>query len=144
MGLARPTCAFVGASALAIAASLGCGPPDPYGVVGTKGSIKYDDGSLIEAGRIELLFGSQEPPKDPKTHPRQGVAEVNTADGTFTATTYDFEDGLIRGKHRVVAMSIAPRGGYTNAIPPVYRSADTTPLEIDAQGQFVELTIPKP
>lgn len=122
----------------------GCGGGGPYGVVSTKGVIKYDDGSLIEAERIELLFISQEPPQDAKTHPKQGVAEVNVADGTFTPTTYDFGDGLIRGKHRVTAKAIKMGFGYTPAIPPKYHSTDSTPLEIDAQGQFLELSIEKP
>ena len=123
---------------------LGCGGSGPYGVVSTKGVIKYDDGSLIQAERIELLFNSQEPAKDAKTHPRQGVAEVNVADGTFTPTTYEFGDGLIRGEHLVIAKSIKMGFGNTPAIPQKYHSTETTPLRIDAQGQFLELTIEKP
>lgn len=122
----------------------GCGQGGAYGVVPAEGSVKYDDGTLIEAGRIELLFVSQEEAIDAKTHPRQGVAEVNVADGTFTASTYGFHDGVIRGEHRVIAQSIAPQGGYTKAIPKKYSRAESTPLVIDAQGQSIDLVIEKP
>lgn len=127
-----------------VALGSGCGSEGAFGVVPASGTVKYDDGSLIQAGRIELVFVPQQPAKDAKTHPRQGVAEVNVADGTFTASTYEFHDGIIRGKHRVTAKSIAEQGGFTKAISKKYRSADSTPLEIDAQGQSIDLVIAKP
>lgn len=140
----RPTRSAIVLAALLVGLSVGCGGPGPYDTVGGKGTIRYDDGSNIPAGRIELIFISQQPPLDAKTHPRQGVAEVNVADGSFTVTTYEANDGLIRGEHVVLAKSIAPGGGYTPAIPAEYRSASTTPLSVDAQGQAIELVVPRP
>ena len=46
---------------LALAGLCGCGGSDPFPYVKVKGTITYDDGSLIPADRIELRFISQAP-----------------------------------------------------------------------------------
>ena len=135
--------AMAAAACFALLAT-GCGSNGAYRTVSARGTIKYADGSLIPADRISLEFISQEPAKDAKTHARPGKSEVNVEDGSFVVSTYEFEDGLIRGKHKVTAASIKASGGYTKQIPGKYRGVRTTPLEINAEGGPIELLIEKP
>ena len=129
----------------ALLAVVGCGQSGAYSVVPSTGTVKYDDGSVIPAGRIELRFISQEPAQDAGTHPRQGITEVNVEDGTFDyVSTYKHGDGLIRGEHKVIARSIAPGGGYTPAIGEQYASESSTPLVVQADGKPIDLVIEKP
>ncbi len=82
----------------------GCGSKEPYSKTKVNGKITYDDGSLIQGKKVILKFNPLAAPIDKKTYPRPGSAAVNPTDGTFAeATTYDFGDGLILGKHKVSA-----------------------------------------
>jgi len=62
----------------------GCGSGNAYNTMKVSGDIKYDDGSIIPAERIELKFYSQEPGKDVKVVPKMGVTEVDVSQGTFS------------------------------------------------------------
>jgi hypothetical protein len=124
---------------------LGCGSSGPYGLQKVSGKVIYEDGSVIPAARIEIKFQSLEPPKDAQTHPRPGVVEVNTADGSFQdVSTYDFGDGAIRGRHKVVIMAMDAQNVPIAAIPFQYCSVDTTPLEVDTADSPFEFKVPKP
>lgn len=130
----------------AIATLSGCGSDNAYETIKVSGDIKYDDGSIIPAQRIELKFYSQAPGKDVKTVPKMGVTEVEVAQGTFSmVSTYDFGDGIIQGKHKVVAAAMDGKNGYLDAIPEAYRNLKTTPLTVDTtDGRKINLVIPKP
>jgi major membrane immunogen (membrane-anchored lipoprotein) len=104
----RRCCLAAGAvfSAVALAGLVGCGKSDSFDKLPVKGKITYEDGSLIPAARIRLRFSPLTPPIDQKIYPRPGTAEVNVADGTFSsATTSDYGDGLVVGRHTVRATS---------------------------------------
>ena len=116
----------------------GCsGASNPYGTVPASGQITFSDGSLIPAARIDVQFISQEPPVDAKTHPRPGVALVEPADGTFVVSTYNFNDGVIQGRHKVIVSAYDEQRRPLKSISRDYTSVETTPLEIDtADGNF--------
>lgn len=119
----------------------GCGSKTTYPIVPVQGTIKYEDGSIIPAYRIQLKFISQEPPLDKKTHPRPGLGEVKVEDGSFAVSTYGFEDGLIRGTHTVTARSFNEQNLPSPEIPIAYGSPDSSPLEVNAEESPFELVI---
>jgi hypothetical protein len=89
-------------STLLLCGVIGCGASEPFRLIPVKGKVTYQDGSLIRAARIEVMFLPEAKPIDAKTHPRPGRAEVNPADGTFSeATSHKYGDGLVAGKHKV-------------------------------------------
>ena len=123
----------------------GCGSKNAYQTVAVSGTIKYDDGSTIPAARIELQFVPQAAEIDIKTKPKLGVAEVNVEDGSFeVASTYDYGDGLVVGKHKVLAAALAEPVGYLDSIPPEFRDIKKTSLEVDTSNKPFEIVIPKP
>ncbi len=123
---------------------VGCGNANPYATIPVTGVVKYVDGSLIPAQRITLKFISEQPPLDPKTHPRPGLGEVNVEDGSFVVSTYDFDDGLIRGKHRVTVMSVDGRGLPSSEVPRRYHLPETSGLVVDTEKLPFELLIENP
>ncbi|HPP53453.1 MAG TPA: hypothetical protein PK777_10915 [Thermoguttaceae bacterium] len=120
---------------------------EPYGVVPIRGKVTYEDGSLIPAASLLLEFNSQEKPKDPKTYPRPGRAEVNVADGTFSnVSTYDYNDGAIRGEHKVVVKAFDKNGAPVyHLFDKKYSDATTTPLtiQVGSEREF-HIKVPKP
>jgi hypothetical protein len=125
---------------------LGCGGGEPFSNVPVKGSVKYDDGSLIQAENLQVVFYPQTPPKDAKTHPKPGTAIVNVADGTFTnVTSHKPNDGIVVGEHKVVVQTLNKDHMVVNGIlPPEYENADTTPLKYNtADKTDAVFTIPK-
>ena len=123
----------------------GCGGGGPYGTKKITGTILYDDGSVIPADRIELRFISQEPPVDSKTYPKPGLVDVNVTDGTFSdVSTYRYGDGIIKGKHKIAAMSLDAKNMPTTSIPLEFNSPDTSTLEVDSSESTFKLVIPKP
>jgi len=129
---------------LLICASVGCGSSNPWDPVEVTGKITYEDDSVIPGG-ARLYFMPQTPPLDAKTFPRQGVVDINAADGTFEyVTTYKYADGLIPGKHKVVVSAGSRGGSASSAVPKVYSSVTTTPLEIDTADSPLHIKIRKP
>jgi len=119
---------------------------EPFTMVKASGKITYEDGTLIpaEGNYVQLTFYSQTPPRDPKTHPRPGTAEVNLADGTFACvTSHKYSDGLTVGKHKVVVsadvLQEVPKG-----VPPEYNDPAKTPLEVDTDQQPFVLKMKQP
>lgn len=132
------------AALFATMAALGCGPSEPFPLVNATGTVTYEDGGVIPAKQILVRFESLEPPKDPKTHPRPGQGYVDVATGRFEKlTTYQYADGLIRGRHKALVVA-TPEEGEPLPVPEEYGRADTTPLEIDATGQAIELRVRRP
>lgn len=119
----------------------GCGSSNPYETVPARGTIKFADGSSIEAARIDVEFISQAPPVDAATHPRPGIAAVDPQTGEFVVSPYAYGDGLILGRHRVTVVAYDEQRRPLKAIGPEYRQPDTTPLEIEADGAELELRI---
>lgn len=138
---------FVASVALALltAGIGGCGGSGPYGLKRVNGTVTYEDGSVIPAHRIEIKFWSMEQPLDEKTHPRPGVAEVQVDSGKFSdVSTYDYGDGAIKGRHKVVIMAMDEGNVPIPVIPGVYLSPETTPLEVTTDDAPFEFKLPKP
>jgi len=125
-----------------VAAFPGCGGyKPPYGCTKVSGTVTYDDGSLIPAERIRLIFVSQAPPLDPKTPPKNGLAEADVKTGKFAgATTFDYNDGIIAGEHKVLVNC----WGNGKLIPDEYRDVATTPLKVKSSDSPFHFKIPKP
>lgn len=121
----------------------GCGGGDPFSYEQVSGKVTYEDGSPIPYG-LMLTFYPQCGPLDAKTHPRQGMAQVDQQTGEFrSATSYQPNDGLVRGKHKVTIIStsgmIPPE-----IVPPEYADLTRTPLEVDTAEQPLHLKVRKP
>ena len=119
------------ASALALAAVSGCGSSDPYPVEKVSGKITYEDGSLIPASPLRLIFVAQVPTVDPKTPPKNGVAVVNVKTGEFSSVnTYGSKDGIIKGEHKVFVQCIVNNIQSRTLVPTEYSDANKTPLKV--------------
>ena len=123
----------------------GCRSNDPFSYVQVSGKITYDDGSLIPADSMVLAFIPQGGSLDAKTHPRPGRTTVDRATGEFHAvTSHTINDGLPRGKYKVVVW-----GGNYAPLPPTiaapeYGDPFKTPLEVDTARQPFVLKVRKP
>ena len=131
--------------ALLAVSQLGC-RDNPYDVVRITGTLTYEDGSLIPGEMITLMLVSQAEALDRTTHPRTGRGQVRVEDGSFIGiSTYDYGDGVILGKHKVVLRALGPNESPSDAIPPEYTDATTTPLSIEVgQQRHFDLKIRKP
>ncbi len=110
-----------------MATTIGCAK-EPFRYVPVSGDVKYEDGTNIPGAGIQLVFYPQVAPVDDKTHAKQGRAVVES-DGRYEGvTSHKYQDGLIRGKHKVV---IRPADGAESLVPPEYRDVATTPLVLD-------------
>lgn len=133
-------------SLLVLVATLGCGPAAPYDIVPVTGKVTYEDGTPIPADSVTILFESEAPAVDAKTHPKAGRAELNS-DGTFdTVTTSKAGDGAIVGRHKVVILPKDKQQILTKAVPREYTNKRDTPLKVDIQpgGASLEFKIQKP
>ncbi|MBR5709864.1 MAG: hypothetical protein IKX40_03830 [Thermoguttaceae bacterium] len=133
---------------------IGCGG-SPYGTVKVSGKVVYEDGSPWTTPDTTVFFKSQLPNKDPKTFPRDGSATLN-ADGTFSGvTTYDYNDGVIKGPCKIyLAVRKAPSDDL-KASPDYtqeelakfakleYFSPDNTPITMDIKGGKIEIKVAK-
>jgi len=124
---------------------LGCGVRDPFTYVPVSGTLTYEDGTLIPADNVALMFYPQSPPKNMKTHPRPGIAWVDQATGRFEkATSHKPGDGLVRGKHKVTVVSIHLTPLPAELVPSEYANPATTPLEVDTSQSPFHLKVRKP
>jgi hypothetical protein len=118
---------------------------EPFEHVRVSGTVTYEDGSPIPVEVLRLLFTSQAPPLDEKTHPRPGWAEVDVATGAFhSATTRKIGDGLVRGKHKVILSGAGNSELPSSLVPPEYCDWARTPLEVDTEHQPFTLKVRKP
>jgi hypothetical protein len=124
--------------------AVGCGAKEPFRLVMASGKVTYEDGSLIPVDSLTVTFLSETPPIDPKTYPKPGMGIVDKATGEFHAiTTHKANDGLVRGRHKVVLGT--PRGPVLPSIvPSEYCNSAKTPLEVDTDSQPFELKVRKP
>ena len=122
----------------------GCGR-EPFAHTTVSGKVTYSDGAPIPVDGLQLIFLSETPPADAKTHPRPARASVDKGTGAFdSATTHKAGDGLICGKHKVILSSVYGAPLPPNVVPPEYTEPARTPLEVDTEHQPFELTIRKP
>ena len=138
-----PASLIIHHSSLLILLLPGCGDGNPFSHEQVSGKVTYEDGSVIPYG-FSLQFYPQREPLDARTHPRMGTVEVDPKTGEFSsATTYQPNDGLVRGKHKVTIISTA---GMIppEIVPPEYTDVTRTPLEVDTHQQPFELRIRKP
>jgi hypothetical protein len=139
------TSTFCLASALALAAVSGCGSSNPYPVTKVSGKITYEDGSLIPADRMRLIFVPQTPTVDPKTPPHKGTAEVIVKTGEVKfVNTFGFQDGIIKGEHRVFVQCIFEGSKPRKLVPDEYADAEKTPLRVQSSDTPFDLKVAKP
>ncbi|CAD7694828.1 unnamed protein product [Ostreobium quekettii] len=133
---------LVGLSVVLTAFVVGCGSSGvPFGVVPVEGKVTYEDGTPIPG--VSVQFVPQTPSLDAKTVPRPGVAGI-ADDGTIEqVTTYDYADGLVPGKHKVIVKSKTGNGQRTQAVDAKYSSADTTPLIVDTAELPFDIKVAK-
>ncbi len=128
----------------ALAAIAGCSR-QPYGCVPVSGRVTYDDGSLIPADKIRLMFVSRAPPVDQKHHPRDGSTVVDVKTGTFdSVTTYVPKDGIIAGEHKVVIQCFSGGQRRMDLVPSEYSDRTSTPLTVNTSQSPFQLKVAKP
>ncbi len=122
----------------------GCGSDVPFGIVPVHGTVTYEDGSLIPADEITIIFNPVNPPREGKMVAPGGRTSVDVSDGTFkSVTSYRPNDGVVLGRHKVVIIS--SKKGSGALVAAIYRKSSTTPLEVEvsASGQFLEIKVSK-
>ena len=123
----------------------GCGSGDPFSYVKVSGKVSYDDGSLIPAERVKVIFVSQSPPLDPKTYPPYGIAEVDPKTGSFkVVTSHNYGDGLVRGEHKVLIEALNAEKLRSDLVPKEYGKPETTPLMVKTDQSPFDLKVRKP
>jgi hypothetical protein len=130
---------------IGLLAVAGCGSKEPFAQVPVTGTVIYDDGSLILAEKIRVTFYPQAQPKDAKTHPRPGTADVNVADGSFKeVTSHKFNDGVVAGLQKVTVQTFDSAEMPTDLVPVEYTDVHATPLTYDtASGEPAKLLVKK-
>lgn len=118
---------------------------EPFTMVPVSGKVTYEDGSVIPAELLCVVFTPQSPPVDAKTYPRPGSAPVDPATGEFrSVTTHKFNDGLARGRHKATLGKLGGGAPHTTIVPAEYLDPAKTPLEVDTDTPRFELKIRKP
>src|SRR3954462_4522935 len=125
-----------------LALCLGCGSDSPFKYVRASGKITYEDGSPIPGG-IRLMFVPENIEAKGNSHPRLGMADVDSSGKFDCVTSYKFGDGLVPGKHRVVIQGAADRAGIA-AVPKEDTSAETTKITVDTGNLPFDIKVPKP
>jgi hypothetical protein len=128
----------------------GCGSDVPFGIVPVHGKVTYEDGSLVPADEMMVIFNPVDPPRKGKMVAPGGRTSVDVADGTFkSVTSHRPNDGVVLGKHKVVVIASkkGPNGrlGSGNLVATKYRKTATTPVEVDvsSSSQFLEIKVSK-
>lgn len=123
----------------------GCGSTAPFPMTRVTGTVTYDDGTAIPGNRVTVTFIPQVPPVDERTHPRSAYATVDPETGELGAvTTSKYDDGLIRGEHKVTIVAVDQRDNLLPSVDSIYSSEKTTPLLIHTDDSPLEIKIPKP
>ena len=125
---------FLAGGLFVLGPTSGCGGGNPYKTVPVSGKVTFDDGSLIEAPELTILFKPQVKNVDAKTYARDGSATVKVSDGTFScATTYDYGDGLIPGEHKVAVQPMKDGVPARGIVPDRYLDVETSPIVITVE-----------
>jgi hypothetical protein len=122
----------------------------PFDFVPVHGKVTYEDGSLIPADSILVTFNPILSETKGKMVPPGGQTNINVQDGTFSAvSSHRANDGVAVGRHKVVVVALKKGANGstvpTAAVPAAYRSANSTPLEVDVESsdQFLDLKVRK-
>jgi hypothetical protein len=136
-----------------IASLAGCGSGEPFSYVPAKGTVTYEDGTLIPAPRLRLTFIAVDPPTagDEKIFAPKGKGDVVNGDGKNTdghfedVTSHKFGDGLLPGKHKVLIVPIdANERRLEGVVPPEYGEVNKTPVIVDTAEQPFVIKVKKP
>lgn len=129
----RMNASWIGGLALVCVLLVGCGGQPTTFVV--KGKVVYTDGTPVRFGDIETLAVEQ----------RINARGKIQADGSFTLTTYQANDGALPGLHQAViiqttsiplaaAAKMPPvKHAHGNDIDPKYRSYSTSGLRFTVE-----------
>jgi len=113
---------------------------EPFPLVRVEGQVTYEDGELIPAETLMVRFVPLAKPRDSKTHARPGTTFVEK-DGTFhRVTTHKANDGIVRGRHKVLIQATATR----ELVPAKYLRMEETPLEVDTADSPFHLKVERP
>jgi hypothetical protein len=138
-----PPAAAIGLWA-AVVAVAGCSG-EPFAYTQVSGRVTYEDGSVIPAPVVRVTFISQAPVVDEKMVPRPGVAEVDPATGKFqTVTSHTYGDGIVRGEHKVLVVTLSASDVRLPLVPPEYADVAKTPLRVNTKDSPFEIKVPKP
>lgn len=126
------------------ATTTGCND-GPFSYVQVSGKISYDDGELIPAKSMRLVFVSLAETEDPNIRPRPADAGVDVSTGEFGCPISQRPgDGIVPGQHKVIVTPMDERGAPVPLIPAEYADAAKTPLIVDTADSPFDLRIPKP
>lgn len=131
----------------AVLTAAGCGSDVPFDFVPVEGKLTYDDGTLIPAQKILMTFNPIVEKGKNGIVPPPGQTTVNVADGTFNdVSSYRPHDGVALGRHKVVVVAFESETKPSPAVPKIYRSSNSTPLEVEvsSKNQVLEIKVPKP
>jgi hypothetical protein len=132
-------------SVLAVAAVPGCGQKAPYSCIRVSGKVVYEDGSLIPADQVHVIFLSLTPPTTPKTPPKNGIADANGKTGVFDfATTYLYRDGIVAGEHKVIVQCIRNGLQARELVAPEFSDPVKTPLKVRSSESPFVIKVRKP
>ncbi|MGO9115014.1 MAG: hypothetical protein ACLP9L_37865 [Thermoguttaceae bacterium] len=124
---------------LMLVAAGGCGPS----CVPVSGKVTYEDGSLIPADRIMVVF-LHAASADKKAR-RDGETLVDVKTGTFNSvTTLVPKDGIIRGEHKVLIVCYREGRVAPDLLDKVYADPEKTPLTADSSKSPFEFKLPRP
>lgn len=125
-----PHSVFLAWVVLSLGAATGCGDGLPARVK-ISGTVMID-GKPLERGFIQVI-----PEKD-----RAASAEIG-ADGKFTLTTFDDNDGCVLGTHKVVVVSNESQGPYAMKwyAPKQYSDMASTPLTLEVKEPKEDVVI---
>lgn len=130
---------------LIIISVVGCGSSEPFSMVTVSGKVTYEDGTLIPAERIVVNFVPLAQPKNAKTHPRPGQAEVDETTGKFdSVTSHKYADGIVKGEHKVFLSVIDSKHPDLRLIPDIYGSETETPIQFNTRERKLEIKVPRP
>jgi hypothetical protein len=128
---------------------IGCGGGGAsYEVVPVSVTVTYEDGSPISVGQGEYVsvnFHPEAATADDAEGPRPGSGTLSGSGGKVEGiTTYEQDDGLVLGKHKVT-LTATTTDRSANPIPAPYGNPATTPLEIEVteSGQTFDLKVAK-
>lgn len=112
---------------------VGADGTNPFDMTPVSGKIAYRDGALIPGLRIVIEFSPQGEAIGAQ-YPRPGRADVDASDGTFAeVSTQKFADGLIRGRHKIRALSCDQQNNLTEL--------EVTPAEIEIGEETTRLVL---
>ncbi len=130
---------------LGVLGLVGCSSGGPFEYVPVSGQITYDDGSVIKASTLRVVFiALDQKNEDPNVKPRPATANIDPATGKFdSVTSYKYGDGLVPGRHRVAVAALGPTGQGLNVIPAKYSDVASSPLIVDTKDAPLMIKIPK-